>query len=60
MHNVNVTIRNQIMVGDNSILGLGCVVVKDVESNKVVASVPAKTINNVNYIKYYYILKIYS
>lgn len=40
-------IRNQIVVGENSLVGLGAVVTKDVESNKVVAGIPAKVIKEV-------------
>jgi UDP-3-O-[3-hydroxymyristoyl] glucosamine N-acyltransferase LpxD len=38
------SIRNQLTIGENSMVGLGAVVVKDVEDNVVVAGVPAKTI----------------
>lgn len=36
------SIRNQLTIGENSTVGLGAVVVKDVEANTVVAGVPAK------------------
>jgi len=39
-------IKNQIRVGENSLVGMGAVVIKDVEKNKVVAGVPAKVIRN--------------
>lgn len=39
-------IRNQVIIGDNVIVGMGAVVVKDVENNKVVAGVPAKVIRD--------------
>lgn len=35
-------IRNQIEIGENTTVGMGAVVVKDVLNNKVVAGVPAK------------------
>lgn len=38
-------IKNQVTVGDNSIIGLGAVVIKDVKSNTIVAGVPAKLVN---------------
>lgn len=38
------SIRNQLTIGENSIVGLGAVVVKEVEDNVVVAGVPAKVI----------------
>lgn len=40
-------IRNQLTVGENSLVGLGALVTKNVESNKVVAGVPAKVIKEV-------------
>lgn len=46
--NVNIApsavIRNQLSVGENSFIGMGSVVVKDVPDSVVVAGVPAKTI----------------
>ena len=39
-------IKNQIRVGENSLVGMGAVVIKDVEKNKVVAGVPARVIRN--------------
>lgn len=41
-----VLIKNQISVAKNSLLGMGCVVVKDIEENKVVAGVPARVIRD--------------
>lgn len=41
-----VMVRNQLRIGENSLLGMGAVVVKDVEANKVVAGVPAKVIRD--------------
>lgn len=38
------SIRNQLTIGENSMVGLGAVVVKNVEDNVVVAGVPAKII----------------
>lgn len=35
-------IRNGIKIGENSIIGMGSIVIKDVESNSVVAGNPAK------------------
>lgn len=40
----SVTIMNQVSIGENSLIGLGAVVLKDVEDNVVVAGVPGKTI----------------
>lgn len=37
-------IRNQTHIGENSLVGMGAVVIKDVEENDVVAGVPAKVI----------------
>lgn len=39
-------IMNQLIIGANSLVGMGAVVVKDVEANKVVAGVPAKVIKD--------------
>ena len=39
---LNVTIRNRKTIGDNCIIGMGSVVVKDVESNTTVVGNPAK------------------
>ncbi len=39
-------IRNQVSIGDNAVLGLGSVVVKNVEAGKIVVGNPAKPINN--------------
>ncbi|HWL26476.1 MAG TPA: UDP-3-O-(3-hydroxymyristoyl)glucosamine N-acyltransferase [Ureibacillus sp.] len=48
MKNVNVApsavIRNQLTVGENSFVGMGSVVVRDVPDNVVIAGVPAKII----------------
>ncbi len=41
-----VMVRNQLKIGENSLLGMGAVVVKDVEPGKVVAGVPAKVIRD--------------
>ncbi len=38
------SVKNQLTIGSNSIVGLGSVVVKDVEPSVVVAGVPAKVI----------------
>lgn len=38
----NVSIVNQLQIGENSYIGIGSVVIKDVEANKLVAGVPAK------------------
>ena len=38
------SIMNQIKIGSNTIVGMGAVVNKDVESNKVVVGIPAKVI----------------
>lgn len=35
-------VKNQVTVGDNSLVGMGSVVTKDVESNAIVVGVPAK------------------
>ena len=35
-------IRNQVVVGEESLIGMGAVVTKDVEANSVMAGVPAK------------------
>ncbi|MCG2796692.1 MAG: UDP-3-O-(3-hydroxymyristoyl)glucosamine N-acyltransferase [Actinomycetia bacterium] len=40
----SVTTRNGIVVGDNAIVGLGAVVVKDVEPGDTVAGVPARSL----------------
>lgn len=39
-------VMNQAKIGDGGFVGMGAVVVKDVENNKVVAGVPAKVIRN--------------
>ena len=39
------TIKNQLNIGSNSLVGVGAVVLKDVKPNEVVAGVPAKVIN---------------
>jgi len=40
---VNSTIRNEIIIGENCIIGMGAVVVKDCEPNKTYIGSPAKT-----------------
>lgn len=40
----NASIRQKLTIGDNAIIGLGSVVVKNVEANTTVAGVPAKPI----------------
>lgn len=39
------SVRNQLTIGKNITVGLGAVVVKDVEDNVIVAGVPAKAIH---------------
>ncbi len=39
-------IKNQLKIGANSLVGMGSVVIKDVENNKVVAGVPARVIRD--------------
>lgn len=39
-------IKNQVKVGKNSIIGLGAVVIKNVEENKVMVGVPARVLDN--------------
>lgn len=39
-------VKNQVVVGDNSLVGLGAVVLKNVEPNTVVAGVPAKALGS--------------
>ena len=41
-------VMNQLAVGENSIVGMGAVVVKDVSNNVVVAGVPAKVLRNLD------------
>ena len=41
-----VLVMNQLSVGENSLLGMGSVVTKDIEANKVVVGVPAKIIRD--------------
>lgn len=41
-HIAATSIRNQCKIGDNAILGLGAVVVKDVEANTTVVGIPAR------------------
>lgn len=43
----NVTIVSGVKIGDNSIIGAGSVVTKDIESNIVVGGVPAKKIRDI-------------
>lgn len=42
----SVAVRNQTTVGKHSLVGMGAVVTRDVEPNKVVAGVPAKVLGN--------------
>lgn len=44
----NVSIREKIMIGDNVLIGIGSVVVKNIESGLVVAGSPARAIRNRN------------
>lgn len=44
----NASIREKITIGDNVLVGIGSVVVKNIESNLVVAGVPARTIRKQN------------
>ena len=37
-----VTVINKVSIGDDALVGIGAVVVRDVEANTVVAGVPAK------------------
>lgn len=39
-------IKNQIQIGENSFVGMGAVVLKDVEDRKLVAGVPAKVLRD--------------
>jgi acetyltransferase-like isoleucine patch superfamily enzyme len=57
----NSTILPDIKIGDNSLIGAGSVVVKDVPPNVVVAGNPAKIIKNINELRcpYKLILKPY-
>lgn len=41
-----VTIRNQLTIGKDVLVGMGAVVVKDIEDNKVVTGIPAKVIRD--------------
>ncbi len=41
-------VKNQVTVGNNSLVGMGAVVTKDVEPNVVVAGVPAKLLRKIN------------
>lgn len=43
----NATILGGVTIGENSIIGAGAVVTRDVPRNTIVAGVPAKTIGNV-------------
>lgn len=45
---LNAIILPNVKIGDNCIIGAGSVVTKDVESNSIVAGIPAKKISNVN------------
>ena len=44
---MNATIMPGVKIGENSIVGLGAVVTKDVPSNTVVAGIPAKKIETI-------------
>jgi len=44
----NATILASITIGENSIIGAGAVVTKDISSNSVAYGVPARVIENVN------------
>ena len=44
----NATILPGVMIGNNSVVGAGAVVTKDVPENTVVAGVPAKVIQKIN------------
>jgi UDP-3-O-[3-hydroxymyristoyl] glucosamine N-acyltransferase len=39
-------IMQKVKIGDNTLVGMGSVVLKDVEANSVVAGVPAKKIKD--------------
>lgn len=39
-------VKNQVSVGDNSLVGMGAVVTKNVDDNSIVAGVPAKFLRN--------------
>ena len=39
-------VKNQIDISDNSLVGMGAVVIKDIDANQVVAGVPARVIRN--------------
>lgn len=43
-----VTIKDHICVGNNSVIGIGALVLKDVEENTVVVGSPAKVLRHVN------------
>ena len=40
----NATIINKMTIGKSSIVGAGCVVIKDVKVNDIVAGVPGRSI----------------
>jgi UDP-3-O-[3-hydroxymyristoyl] glucosamine N-acyltransferase len=42
----NASIREKVIIGDNVLIGIGSVVIRNVESNLVVAGVPARQIRN--------------
>lgn len=44
----NVTVTPGVTIGENSIVGAGAVVTKDVPANTIVAGVPAKVIKKIN------------
>ena len=39
-------VKNQIDISDNSLVGMGAVVIKDIDANQVVAGVPARVMRN--------------
>ena len=48
----NATVLPGLVIGDNSLIGAGSVVVKDVESNTVVVGNPAKKIKSIDLLPY--------
>lgn len=44
----NVSIKEKVRIGDNVLVGIGSVVLRDIESNQVVAGVPARLIGEQN------------
>lgn len=45
---LDAVIKNQIMIGDDSIVGMGAVVTKNIEKGKVVTGIPARVIRDIN------------